>query len=112
MKKLCLLAAALGFFGVHSVFAGEVCGKIYAHNVCGLQHCIIYNLTDSDRGPDANPYLLETKSSQVQAEIVALAAEIEENPTISACVTGIVGANNDPDQLMATSIRKVNRASN
>jgi len=97
MKKQ-LLILILGLFAAAtSASAGQVCGTLSKSDVCGEQGCTKLFLHDEDRGEGSNPYLVEPTNNHVEAVLNHLT-----NGTSEVCVQGLVGANNDPDLLLAT----------
>lgn len=79
--------------------AGTVCGTLSKVNTCGMQSCAKFFLRDKDRAPGGNPYLVEASSEIPFRQLNKFA-----NSGREVCISGVVGANNDPDLLVATSV--------
>lgn len=101
MKKQLLMIMFLGLLIGATASAGQICGTLSMANTCGSrQGCTKFFLRDNEREEGSNPYLVEPNNSQIKAELIRLA-----NGTSEVCVQGSVGANNDPDLLLASGAK-------
>ena len=97
--SLLLLSSASVLFTT-TAFAGVVCGNLYKTNPCRtLEGCPKFYLRDAERGPDGNPYLVEPSNDEVSN-----ALERNAGRNLNVCVKGVVGANGDPDLIVATGV--------